>query len=101
MQITPLALRELAMGSVQPFPVSTPSTKIFKKSGEVRLLVKLHVEQDCKVKAIRSQLREKLEVVMVNNLNFIISLESCNHKRFPGSITKLTTLLFSWQIKFF
>ena len=70
-QITPLALRELVRKSCATIPgVHSPSTKIFKKSGEVRLLVKLHVEQDCKVKAIRSQLREKLEVVMVNNLNF-------------------------------
>lgn len=70
-QITPQALRELVRKSCATIPgVHSPSTKIFKKSGEVRLLVQLHVEPDCKVKTVRSQLQEKLEVVMVNNLNF-------------------------------
>ncbi len=70
-QITPQALRELVRKSCASIPgVHSPSTQIFKNAKEVRLLVKLHVEPDCKVKEIRSQLRKKLEHVMVENLNF-------------------------------
>ena len=70
-QITPNALRELVRKSCVSIPgVHSPSTQIFKNSKEVRLSVKLNVEPDCKVKEIRSQLRKKLEHVMVENLNF-------------------------------
>lgn len=70
-KITPQALRELVSKSCTDLPgVHSPSTKIFTKSNQVRLLVRLEVEPSCKVKQIRSQLREKLEQVMVENLNF-------------------------------
>jgi len=70
-QITPQALRELVRKSCSSIPgVHSPSTKIYKKSKLIRLLVRLRVEPDCKVKEVRSQLREKLEHVMIENLNF-------------------------------
>ena len=70
-QITPQALRELVRKSCAEIPgVHSPTTKIYEKSKVVRLLVKLRVEPDCKVKQIRNQLREKLDHVMVENLNF-------------------------------
>lgn len=70
-QITPQALRELVQKSCATIPgVHSPSTKIFKKSNQVRLMVGLRIEPDCKVKETRSKLREKLEHVMVENLNF-------------------------------
>ncbi len=70
-QITPQALRELVRKSCSSIPgVHSPATKIYKKSNVIRLLVRLRVEPDCKVKEVRSQLREKLEHVMIENLNF-------------------------------
>ena len=70
-QITPQALRELVRKSCASIPgVHSPSTKIFTKSNQVRLLVKLEVEPSSQVKLIRSQLNQKLEQVMVENLNF-------------------------------
>jgi hypothetical protein len=70
-QITPQALRELVRKSCADLPgVHSPSTKIFTKSNQVRLLVKLEVEPGSQVKLIRSQLNQKLEQVMVENLNF-------------------------------
>ena len=70
-QITPQALRELVRKSCATIPgVHSPSTKIFKKNNQLRLLVGLQIEPDCKVKETRSQLKEKLEQVMVDNLNF-------------------------------
>ena len=70
-KITPQALRELVRKSCADLPgVHSPSTKIFTKSNQVRLLVKLEVEPGYQVKQIRSQLNQKLEQVMVENLNF-------------------------------
>lgn len=70
-KITPQALRELVRKSCADLPgVHSPSTKIFTKSNQVRLLVKLEVEPGSQVKLIRSQLNQKLEQVMVENLNF-------------------------------
>ena len=70
-KITPQALRELVRKSCADLPgVHSPSTKIFTKSNQVRLLVKLEVEPGFQVKLIRSQLNQKLEQVMVENLNF-------------------------------
>ena len=70
-KITPQALRELVRKSCADLPgVHSPSTKIFIKSNQVRLLVKLEVEPGSQVKLIRSQLNQKLEQVMVENLNF-------------------------------
>jgi len=70
-KITPQALRELVRKSCADLPgVHSPSTKIFTKSHQVRLLVKLEVEPGSQVKLIRSQLNQKLEQVMVENLNF-------------------------------
>ena len=70
-QITPQALRELVRKSCASIPgVHTPSTRIFKKSKQIRLLVQLRVDPECKVKEVRSLLREKVEQVMVENLNF-------------------------------
>jgi len=70
-KITPQALRELVRKSCADLlGVHSPSTKIFTKSNQVRLLVKLEVEPGSQVKLIRSQLNQKLEQVMVENLNF-------------------------------
>ena len=70
-QITPQALRELVRRSCATIPgVHSPTTTIFIKNKKTRLLVKLQVEPNCRVKEIRSVLKEKLETVMVNNLNF-------------------------------
>ena len=70
-KITPQALRELVRKSCADLPgVHSPSTKVFTKSNQVRLLVKLEVEPGSQVKLIRSQLNQKLEQVMVENLNF-------------------------------
>ena len=70
-QITPQALRELVRRSCETIPgVHSPNTTIFIKNKKTRLLVKLQVEPNCRVKEIRSVLKEKLETVMVNNLNF-------------------------------
>ena len=70
-QITPHALRELVRKSCSTIPgVHSPSTKILKESSNVKLLVKLIIDPDCKVKETRSQLKEKLERLMVENLSF-------------------------------
>lgn len=70
-QITPQALRELVRRSCETIPgVHSPNTTIFIKNKKTRLLVKLQVEPNCRVKEIRSVLKGKLETVMVNNLNF-------------------------------
>jgi hypothetical protein len=70
-QITPQALRELVRKSCEGIPgIHSPSTKIFKKSKKIWLSVGLRVEPNCKVKETRQQLRETLETVMVENLNF-------------------------------
>jgi hypothetical protein len=70
-QITPQALRELVRKSCETIPgIHSPSTKIFKKSQKIWLLVSLRVEPNCKVKETRHQLRETLEKVMVENLSF-------------------------------
>ena len=70
-QITPRALRELVRKSCASIPgVHTPKTRIIKKGASLRLHVCLRVAQNCKVKETRSNLKEKLEGIMVNNLNF-------------------------------
>ena len=70
-KITPHALKELVRKSCADLPgVHSPYTKIFTKSNQVRLLVKLEVEPGSQVKQIRSQLNQRLEQVMVENLNF-------------------------------
>jgi hypothetical protein len=70
-KITPQALRELVRKSSEDIPgIHSPSTKIFKKSQKIWLSVGLRVEPNCKVKETRQQLRETLEKVMVENLNF-------------------------------
>ena len=70
-KITPQALRELVRKSCADLPgVHSPSTKIFTKSNQVRLLVKLEVEPGSQVKQIRTQLNQKLEQVMVESLSF-------------------------------
>ena len=70
-QITPRALRELVRKSCTTIPgVHSPKTRIIKKGLSLRLHVSLRVDQDCKVKETRSHLKEKLEGIMVNNLNF-------------------------------
>jgi len=70
-QITPQALRELVRKSCETIPgIHSPSTKIFKKSQKIWLLVSLRVEPNCKVKETRHQLRKTLEKVMVENLSF-------------------------------
>jgi len=70
-QITPQALRELVRKSCETIPgIHSPSTKIFKKSQKIWLLVSIRVEPNCKVKETRHQLRKTLEKVMVENLSF-------------------------------
>ena len=70
-QITPQALRELVRKSCASIPgVHAPKTRILKKGSSLRLNVCLRVDQNCKVKETRSHLKEKLEGIMINNLNF-------------------------------
>jgi len=70
-QITPQALRELVKKSCASIPgVHAPKTRILKKGASIRLHVCLRVDQNCKVKETRSHLKDRLEGIMVNNLNF-------------------------------
>jgi len=70
-QITPHALHELVRRTCEAFPeINSPSTRIRKDAQGLRLDIHLKVKPDCNVKDTRSQLRERLEKVMIANLNF-------------------------------
>jgi divalent metal cation (Fe/Co/Zn/Cd) transporter len=70
-QITPHALHELVRKTCEAFPeVNSPSTRIRKDAHEIRLDIHIKVKPDCNVKDTRTLLRERLETVMITNLNF-------------------------------
>lgn len=70
-QITPHALHELVRRTCEAFPeINSPSTRIRKDGQGLRLDIHLKVKPDCNVKDTRTQLRERLEEVMIANLNF-------------------------------
>ena len=70
-QITPHALHELVGRTCEAFPeINSPSTRIRKDAKGLRLDVHLKVKPDCNVKDTRTQLKERLEEVMITNLNF-------------------------------
>ncbi len=70
-KITPHALHELVRKTCEVFPeVNSPSTRIRLKGRELRLDIHLKVNPDCKVKETRTSIRERLEEIMVKNLNF-------------------------------
>jgi len=68
-QITPNALHELVRKSCENLEqVHNPTTKIVRNQGKIRLTVRLQVEADCKIKEVRSSLRQRVEQVLVANL---------------------------------
>ena len=70
-QITPQALRELVRKSCTSIAgVHSPATSIKKQGSKLRLEVQIRVEQNSKVKDTRLLLKQQLESVMVDNLNF-------------------------------
>ena len=70
-QITPHALEELVRKTCEDIAeVYSPNTSIIKKGQSLRLLVRLSVHADCMVKETRFNLKNKLETVLVENLNF-------------------------------
>lgn len=70
-KITPHALHELVRKTCEVFPeVNSPSTRIRLKGRELRLDIHLKVNPDCNVKETRTSIRERLEEIMVKNLNF-------------------------------
>jgi divalent metal cation (Fe/Co/Zn/Cd) transporter len=70
-KITPHALHELVRKTCEVFPeVNSPSTRIRLKGRELRLDIHLKVNPDCNVKDTRTSIRQRLEEIMVKNLNF-------------------------------
>ena len=70
-QITTQALQELVKKSCQGIEgIDAPTTKIKMKRGAIRLYVRLSVNLQGDIKEIRSSLRNKIEKIMVENLNF-------------------------------
>ena len=70
-KITPHALHELVRKTCEVFPeVNSPSTRIRLKGKELRLNIHIKVKPDCNVKETRTSIRERLEEIMVENLNF-------------------------------
>jgi divalent metal cation (Fe/Co/Zn/Cd) transporter len=70
-KITPHALHELVRKTCEAFPeVNSPSTRIRLKGKELRLNIHIKVKPDCNVKETRTSIRERLEEIMVKNLNF-------------------------------
>ena len=68
-QITPNALHELVRKSCENLEqIYNPTTKIVRNQGKIRLTVRLQVEADCKIKEVRSSLRQRVEQVLVANL---------------------------------
>ena len=70
-QITTHALQELVKKSCQGIEgIDAPTTKIKMKRGAIRLYVRLSVNPQGDIKEIRSSLRNNIEKIMVENLNF-------------------------------
>ena len=70
-QITTQALQELVKKSCQGIEgIDAPTTKIKMKRGAIRLYVRLSVNLQGDIKEIRSSLRNNIEKIMVENLNF-------------------------------
>ena len=70
-QITTQALQELVKKSCQGIEgISAPTTKIKMKGGSIRLYVRLSVDPQGEIKEIRTLLRNNIEKIMVENLNF-------------------------------
>lgn len=70
-KITPHALHELVRKTCEVFPeVNSPSTRIRLHGKDLRLNIHLKVNPDCNVKETRTAIRERLEEIMVKNLNF-------------------------------
>ena len=70
-QITTQALQELVKKSCQGIEgIDAPTTKIKMNRGAIRLYVRLSVNPQGDIKEIRSSLRNKIEKIMVENLNF-------------------------------
>ena len=70
-QITPHALEELVRKTCEDIKeVYSPRTSIVKKGQSLRLLVRLRVHSECLVRETRSKLKNELETVLVENLNF-------------------------------
>ena len=70
-KITPHALHELVRKTCEVFPeVNSPSTRIRLKGKKLRLNIHIKVKPDCNVKKTRTSIRERLEEIMVENLNF-------------------------------
>ena len=70
-QITPQALRELVRKSCLSIDgIHSPSTFIKLKRSKLRLKVKIRLEQDTNVKNTRSLLKQRVETIMLENLNF-------------------------------
>ena len=70
-KITPHALHELVRKTCDVFPeVNSPSTRIRLKGKELRLNIHIKVKPDCNIKETRTSIKERLEEIMVENLNF-------------------------------
>jgi divalent metal cation (Fe/Co/Zn/Cd) transporter len=70
-KITPHALHELVRKTCDVFPeVNSPSTRIRLKGKELRLDIHIKVKPDCNIKETRTSIKERLEEIMVENLNF-------------------------------
>ncbi len=70
-QITPHALQELVKRTCEEMNgIFFPNTSIKKNGNSIRLHVRLVIKTDCNIKETREELRRKLEIVMVEKLNF-------------------------------
>ena len=70
-QITPHALQELVKRICEDIPgIHLPNSSIRKVGNEFRLHVRLNVRPDCNIKETRSDLKNKLETIMVEKLSF-------------------------------
>ena len=70
-QITTQALQELVKKSCLDIEgIDAPTTKIKSNRGTIRLHVRLSLNPEGDIKQIRTMLRNKIEKIMVENLNF-------------------------------
>ena len=70
-QITTQALQELVKKSCLDIEgIDAPTTKIKSNRGTIRLHVRLSLNPEGDIKQIRTLLRNKIEKIMVENLNF-------------------------------
>ena len=70
-KITPNALQELVSKScASTNGIHSPSTSIHQHGGQIRLLVRIQVNTDCNVKEARTELKQSIENVMLENLCF-------------------------------